>query len=442
MEILDAETKVNRKPSVSSVFKNSDFFKLWIGQFISNVGSNISLIVLPLFIFQYTGSTYWLGIITLAEFIPVLVISPIAGMYVDSHNRKKIMILGGGPNRIGQGIVLIPVLITFDQTFDGIYILIGITALVFLGSTVNRFFMPARTASIPRIVNQDEIGIAVSISQTTYQLIMVLGPIFGAIIATFFGYRLAFIVDGSTFLFSASVILLIKTDLNPLKNLSKDIYEKPSLLLGTKKLFQIKSLRFLVILFSVLIFANASINSFLVAFVKSDLHMTDIEFGTTITILGGSGVLTGIIMSKKISQVRRPIMLVVIGFLLSGISFLPIKIVTQAWQLYILFFFLGSFNLLINIPVNTIFLRDTTDNIRGQVFSALNMAISFFTILGILYGVIFAPILGLRDLYFLNAVIFVIVALIGMFYLIFIENLDNPQETIKVEEPRIIESVN
>lgn len=440
MEILDAETKVNRKPSVSSVFKNSDFFKLWIGQFISNVGSNISLIVLPLFIFQYTGSTYWLGIITLAEFIPVLVISPIAGMYVDSHNRKKIMISSDLLNTLL--IVLIPVLITFDQTFDGIYILIGITALVFLGSTVNRFFMPARTASIPRIVNQDEIGIAVSISQTTYQLIMVLGPIFGAIIATFFGYRLAFIVDGSTFLFSASVILLIKTDLNPLKNLSKDIYEKPSLLLGTKKLFQIKSLRFLVILFSVLIFANASINSFLVAFVKSDLHMTDIEFGTTITILGGSGVLTGIIMSKKISQVRRPIMLVVIGFLLSGISFLPIKIVTQAWQLYILFFFLGSFNLLINIPVNTIFLRDTTDNIRGQVFSALNMAISFFTILGILYGVIFAPILGLRDLYFLNAVIFVIVALIGMFYLIFIENLDNPQETIKVEEPRIIESVN
>ena len=126
MEILDAETKVNRKPSVSSVFKNSDFFKLWIGQFISNVGSNISLIVLPLFIFQYTGSTYWLGIITLAEFIPVLVISPIAGMYVDSHNRKKIMISSDLLNTLL--IVLIPVLITFDQTFDGISILIGITA--------------------------------------------------------------------------------------------------------------------------------------------------------------------------------------------------------------------------------------------------------------------------------------------------------------------------
>ena len=113
MQNLDVDNKFDKKPSVSSVFKNSDYFKLWIGQFISNVGSNISLIVLPLFIFQYTGSTYWLGIITIAEFIPVLVISPIAGMYVDSHNRKKIMIASDLLNTLL--IVLIPVLITFDK---------------------------------------------------------------------------------------------------------------------------------------------------------------------------------------------------------------------------------------------------------------------------------------------------------------------------------------
>ena len=441
MSNLESKEISAHDPSVKEVFKNGDYFKLWIAQFISNVGTNISLLVLPLFIFQYTGSTYWLGIISLAEFIPILIISPIAGIFVDSHDRKKIMIVSDLLNMLL--IILVPILITFDTAFDEIYILIGVTVLVFLGSTVNRFFMPARAASIPRIVKQDEIGIAVSISQTTYQLITVLGPIFGAMIATYFGYRLAFIVDGSTFLFSAIVALLIKTNLKPLENLTKAGDEKPSLLLGTKKMMQIKSLRFLVIAFSFLIFANASINSFLVAFVKSDLHMTDIEFGTTITILGGSGVLTGIIMSKKISQIRRPIMLTVVGFLLCGISFLPIIIVTQAWQLYVIFFFVGSFNLLINIPVNTIFLRDTTDNIRGQVFSALNMAISLFTILGILYGVIFAPIIGLREIYFLNAIIFVIVALIGIFYLLFIENLDMPQVSYETNQTNLkIESLN
>lgn len=425
-------TETKKKPTVRGVFTNVEYFKLWIAQFVSNVGSNITLIVLPLFIFQYTGSTYWLGIITLAEFIPVLIFSPIAGMFVDTHNRKKIMIASDLLNMIL--ISSIPALIIFDTQYPQIYILSCVTLIVFLQGTVNRFFMPARMASIPRLVKQDEIGIAVSISQTTYQLIIILGPILGAMIATFYGFNSAFLVDAATFLFSAFIISLIKTDLKPLKQ-NKDSSDKPSIWLGTKKMLQIPSLRFIVILFSVIIFADATLNSFLVAFVKNDLGMTNIEFGTTITVLGGSGVLTGLIMSNKIAKVKRPVLLIVIGILLSGISFLPIIIVSKAWQLYVIFFFGGSFNLLVNIPINTIFLRDTTDNIRGQVFSALNMAISLFTIFGIFYGVIFAPIIGLRMLYFINAVLFVIASLCGLFYLLFINNLDKVDET-KVSLPK------
>ena len=425
------------KPSVKHVFKNRDFSKLWTAQFISNVGSNITLIVLPLFIFFYTGSTLWLGIITIAEFIPVLIFSPFAGVFVDTHNRKKIMISSDLLNTLF--ISLVPVIILFDNLCPEIYILSSITIIVFLQATANRFFMPARSASIPRLVEPEEIGIAVSISQTTFQLIIVLGPILGGIIATFLGYQIAFLIDGLTFLFSALVISLIKTDLDPLKKERA----KPSILLGTKKLLQIPSLRFLIIIFSFLIFANASVNSFLVAFVKNDLGMTDIQFGTTITILGGSGVITGIIMSKKIAEIKKPIFLTTIGFLLSGIFFLPIIIITEAWQLYVIFFFFGVFDLLINIPINTIFLRDTTDDIRGQVFSALNMAISLFTILGIFYGVILAPFIGLRLLYFSNAIIFIIGAVIAIFYLKVVKDLDDITKhdsinnTSKKEEEKI-----
>lgn len=425
------EEEKETKPSVKNVFKNGSFAKLWLAQFVSNLGSNITLIVLPLFIFQYTGSTLWLGVITLAELIPVLLFSPFAGVFVDTHNRKKIMISSDLLNAIF--ISLVPVIILFDKQYPELYILGGITVIVFLQGTANRFFMPARSASIPRLVEPDEIGIAVSISQTTYQLIFVLGPILGGIIATFIGYQFAFLVDASTFLFSAIVLSLIKTDLSPLEKKGT----RPSILLGTKKMFQIPSLRFIIITFSFLIFANASINSFLVAFVKTDLNMTDIQYGTTLTILGGSGILAGIIMTNKIASVKKPIKLTTIGFLLSGIFFFPILYVTQAWQLYVLFFFAGIFNIAINIPVNTIFMRDTTDDIRGQVFSALNMAISLFSILGIFYGVILAPLIGLRILFFLNSIIFIVVALIGLFYLIFIKDLDKAQLEINKKELNI-----
>ena len=139
MAIQELDDNISRKPTVKGVFMNADYFKLWVSQFISNVGSNISLIVLPLFIFQYTGSTFWLGIITLAEFVPVLIFSPIAGMFVDTHDRKKTMITSDLLCTIL--ILLIPLLIVFDKQLPEISVLTGITILVFLQAVSIRFFI-------------------------------------------------------------------------------------------------------------------------------------------------------------------------------------------------------------------------------------------------------------------------------------------------------------
>lgn len=422
----------NRKASVKSVFKNRDYSKLWIGQFISNTGSSLSFIVLPLFMFFYTGSTLWLGMITLMQLIPVLILSPIAGVFVDTHNRKTIMISSDILNALF--IFMIPVLITFDKEFPKNYILIGILLMVFFGSTINRFFMPAREASIPHLVKSDELSIAVSISQTTFQLIMVIGPIIGTIIATLINFSFAFEIDGLTFIFSALTILFIKADLKPKTELNQNKNSRPSLLLGTKKVFQIKTLRFIVIIFMFLIFANASLNSFLVAYAEQDLQMTKIQFGMGVSILGGSAVLTGIALTGIITKVKRPLALISGTFFAGGIILLPLLIITQAWELYVILFLLGPVNILINVPGDVIFYRDTVDSYRGQVFSALNMLISLFSIFGIFYGVIFVSFFGLRYLFFSNALIFVTVGFFALFYLFFINNLDivdNPINSTK-----------
>lgn len=428
------------KPSVRSVFKNKDYTKLYTGQFISNFGSNISFIVLPLFIFYYTGSYTWLGIVSIMQFIPVLFFSPFAGVFVDTHNRKTIMIYSDITNAIF--IFSVPLLISIDTLFPRIYILIGISILVFMGATVNRFFMPAREASIPHLVKSDELSIAVSISQTTFQLIMVLGPVIGTVIATMLNYSAAFLIDGLTFIFSAIMIYSIKTDLRPTNMANNDttatIKERPSLLLGTKKVFQIKTLRFIIIIFAFLLFANSSLNTFLVAYAESELNMTGVQFGTSVSILGGSAVLTGILLTSKITKVKRPLALIAFSFFIGGFIILPLIIITQAWELYILFFLLGPINILINVPGDVIFFRDTTDAIRGQVFSALNMLVALFTIAGIIYGVLLAPIIGLRYLYFTNSLIFIVVGFLALFYLFFINNLDySAQPSEKVSEQGI-----
>ena len=201
------------------------------------------------------------------------------------------------------------------------------------------------------------------------------------------------------------------------------------MLLGTKKIIQTKSLRLITITIAFTTFVLASLNTFLVEFVKKDLELSTMDFGTTISIMGVSGVIAGIILTKKITKIKKPINFMTICLLLLGIILIPFLIINQSWELFLLFMFIGPFNVLITIPLNIIFMRDTLDSYRGQAFSSLNLITSLFMIFGILYGVILTPYIGLRYLFFYNAVLLILIAIGSLIYLVFINNLDNLTQT-------------
>src|SRR2546426_10991670 len=71
---------------------NSDFWKYWTGQTISNLGSSITLFALPLLVYKLTGSAINLGITTAAEFTPYLLFGLILGAWADRVDRKRMMI--------------------------------------------------------------------------------------------------------------------------------------------------------------------------------------------------------------------------------------------------------------------------------------------------------------------------------------------------------------
>src|SRR5436309_4486759 len=71
---------------------NSDFWKYWTGQTVSNLGSSITLFALPLLVYKLTGSALNLGITTAATFLPYLLFGLILGAWTDRVDRKRMMI--------------------------------------------------------------------------------------------------------------------------------------------------------------------------------------------------------------------------------------------------------------------------------------------------------------------------------------------------------------
>ena len=102
-------TMQNNATSRKQVRKfNSDFWKYWTGQTISNLGSSITLFALPLLVYKISGSALDLGIASAATFLPYLLFGLILGAWADRVNRKRMMICTdiGRAHRSFDSIVL------------------------------------------------------------------------------------------------------------------------------------------------------------------------------------------------------------------------------------------------------------------------------------------------------------------------------------------------
>jgi MFS family permease len=89
-----------------------DFWKFLLGQTISNVGSSFTLFVLPVLVYDLTGSALNLALIYAAEYIPYMLFGLVIGAWVDRLDRKRLMIYV----EVAQSLVIlsVPLLVALD----------------------------------------------------------------------------------------------------------------------------------------------------------------------------------------------------------------------------------------------------------------------------------------------------------------------------------------
>jgi DHA3 family macrolide efflux protein-like MFS transporter len=80
------------RPSSLSVFKRRDFTLLWLAQLVSTAGSSLTDLAAGIWVYQQTQSALAVGLTLMATAVPSLFVGLLAGVYVDRHDRKRIMI--------------------------------------------------------------------------------------------------------------------------------------------------------------------------------------------------------------------------------------------------------------------------------------------------------------------------------------------------------------
>src|SRR5918994_4596879 len=140
-------------PSMFSVFRKRDFSLLWTAQLISTAGSALTDLAAAIFVFRLTGSALAVGLTLMVTAIPGLVVGLLAGVYVDRHDRKRILMY----TCLIQAVIvaLLAVVIGIDAiALPGLYVLLLINA------GVKQFFDPAHDSLIPEMASDEELASA------------------------------------------------------------------------------------------------------------------------------------------------------------------------------------------------------------------------------------------------------------------------------------------
>ncbi len=205
--ILD---RVRQHPYVRLAL-NPSFSALWAGQVISLFGDRVNQIALAAFVYELTDSPMAVALTFFVGMVPNLLLSPIAGAYVDRWDQKQVLVVSDILR--AAGVLLLPVAVLTNVWLA--------YPIVFLITTVSIFFRPARQAVLPRIVPEEDLLAANSAMWVGETLADVINyPIAGLFVAFLqSSLPLAFWFDAVTYL--ASAVLLGTIVVPPLARRSR-----------------------------------------------------------------------------------------------------------------------------------------------------------------------------------------------------------------------------
>jgi len=351
-------------------------FQLYFGgQLISNIGTWMQIIAQGWVVYQIGHSELTLGLVAFASAIPVLLISPWAGVIVDRMSRRKLLMMTQSGAML---LAFIMAALTFTKIIQEWHVIV----LAALLGVVNAFDAPARQAFVPEMVGKQDLPNAIALTSMMFNSARVLGPAVAGLVLAAVGAAWCFTLNGISFLAVLLGLWLMK--LPALRKIKYTNSPWQQLVGGVKYAAGNREIKGLILLSLVFSIFGVSYATILPAFVENVLHRGAIAYGWVNAATGLGAVTGAFLLAQHASHIRRGILLVItnIAFPLALIafsftSFYPLSLVL-AYGLGL--GFMTQFTI-----INTLLQTRVEDDFRGRVMGLYTLTFFGFSPFGNLF---------------------------------------------------------
>jgi MFS family permease len=181
-----------------------DFLRLWCGQSISEFGSQITTLAMPLAaVLVLHASTFQVGLLTTAGFAAFLLVGLPAGAWVDRVRRRSVMIWSD----VVRTLVLASIPVAYGL---GVLTLAQLYAVTFIQGVATVFFDVAYMSYVPGLVGREHVAEANAKLQATVSIAQVSGPSASGFLIGLLSAPVAFVADAASFIVSVASLLAIR----------------------------------------------------------------------------------------------------------------------------------------------------------------------------------------------------------------------------------------
>jgi len=385
--------KVNNR-NTAEINYGLNFLILILAQAISNLGTRVSGFALSLFVLNKTGSSTIFATIIALTILPGVIVNIIAGVFVDRHDRKKIIVICD----LAVGIIEVGFMFLFGLENN---ILMLVSIFVIILSIFQAFFQMALQASIPNIVSEEKVAVANSVFQSIGAVMAIVGPILGAVLYKGIGIEMVLLVDGISFIFAGICELLLKFK----QNFEKIEEESSKSYLDSIKdsLNYLKTRQTICFFLTVAVVVNFVYNPLMFVVLpyvlNNILKVSSFQLSLTQAVVGLGVIVGAIVVSlqkSRIALMKKFFVLLAMQAILMILWIFP----NLSWfsnstkwtitSIFVILLFLYSMlNIIQNIPILTYFQLEIPEDMRGRIMSFVSIALGVTTPLGMfIYGLL------------------------------------------------------
>ncbi|WP_145321207.1 MFS transporter [Paenibacillus xylanexedens] len=381
---------MKNKTGFRQVLRNRNYMLLWIGQTVSQIGDAVTLVALPLLVYELTQSVMGLTLTFIIEAIPWIVVGPIAGVFIDRMNRFVLLVATDILRMLLIGVVFFT---------DHVGVIYGIAFLMQAMAAINT---PVRSSIIPDLLDKELYVKAIGMSHTTFQTVQVIGPLVAAAILSMTGGpRPVFLLDSLTFMLCVGAAIMMKipprtaqveqrkdgrTAEPPLVTFGQMFKVGASFLFTNRVMRYVTSINLLKSVVQSLVLVGTLL------YVKSTMDLTASQGDRIYSLAVAAmaiGVISGTILITAFEKRVQRRYLITGGLFLQGVILIMMQFHPQTIWLLILLLIAGLGASGAMAPLSAYYAETTPNEIRGRVYSVTN---SMLRIAGMAAYVLAGPV--------------------------------------------------